>query len=211
MHSQMLYYCRYRRLEQIAETARLLKQNFSPSETQTESSIINRVIKLYNNQRILGNIPPFTDIIHLFQYSDYLDANGKRLLNSLGKMYEYEVNLFNNQIYKKLNRLQFSSQQALDTFNKIYVNLSKDFKYIDYKKLWQDNLHFICNTCEEFNCISISDLMSLCNKINTYEEKAYKTYLLKWENTQGKKVEKMSRLRDNIMKQLPLQIWHKTF
>lgn len=66
----------------------------------------------------------------------------------------------------------------------------------------------ISKEVQGYKCRTILELVELCNNINSIELKAYNIAIQNWKNTpQGKKVATMHKLKNSIMKQLPVQIY----
>lgn len=204
MTSDMVYFSRYKQLGGFAEIAYDIDLNFGfIKDIHDKKAVIDHIIKNYDEQGIIGNVPSYNSVLALWKNRKYLTSAGKRKLDSLGKIYEYKVNLEDIQIESTyVQRIRFSTDNAIKQFNKTFITLDKHFENMNYKKLMNDRLTYICNICYKYDCASIKELLFLCNNINKYEKEAYKIYKDNWDKTQGVKVRKMNELFDFVLKNL---------
>lgn len=206
MTSNKIYFSRYKQLDGFDEIAHGIDSYFNffgIKDIHDKKAIMEHITKNYNEQGILGNVPSYNSVLALWQNKKYLTSTGKRKLNSLGKIYEYKVNLGNIQIDSAYaQRIRFSTDATIKQFNKTFIPLDKNFEDTDYKKLMNDRLTYICKICYKYDCTSIKELLFLCNTLNEYEKEAYKIYKDNWDKTQGKKVKKMNELFDFVSNDL---------
>ena len=203
MESNMVYFSRYKQLDEFYEIAHKMDSYFDFKDIHDNKAVIKHIIKNYNEQGIIGNVPSYNSVLALWKNRKYLTSAGKRKLDSLGKIYEYKVNLDDIQICTAyVQRIRFSTDDAIKQFSKTFITLDKHFENMDYKKLMNDRLTYICKICYKYDCTSIKELLFLCNTLNEYEKEAYKIYKDNWDKTQGKKVKKMNELFDFVSNDL---------
>lgn len=200
MISPMNYFSKYKQLDGFAELAHEIDFYFNNINIRDKNAIIDRIIYMYNEQGIIGDVPSYHAVMSLWENRKFLTSAGKRKLNSLGKIYEYKVNLWDIQIRDThVYRIRFNTDKAIVQFNKTFISLEKDFENTNYQELLTSRLTYICDICYKYDCTSIKELVFLCNNVNKYEKEAYDIYKNNWDKTQGKKVKRMNELFNAII------------
>ena len=91
MTSDMIYFSRYKQLNGFDEIAHELDSYFDfIKDIHDKKVVIDHIIKNYNEQGIIGNVPSYNSVLALWKNRKWLTSAGKRKLDSLGKIYEYK-------------------------------------------------------------------------------------------------------------------------
>lgn len=169
MVSSMTYFNKCMQLDGFIKLANAIDfyfcNVFSGINIHDKNSIIDRIIHVYNEQGIIGDVPNYSSVLNLWLHKKYLTSIGKRKLNSLGKIYEYKVNLWGIQIRDThVCRIRFNTDKAIMQFSKTFISLEKTLKIQTIKNSLLVDSHtyviFVIN-------MIVHQLKSLCFCVTT--------------------------------------------